>query len=222
MPGVNYRHSLRKRRGPKCRRRSFLPTFFLLFLFLFVFSYVNACVCLSSFLFLFFSLFLHSYSCWGLCGDQANGSPYEEREQQQKQGMENLRCERGAKRKKRMTAIKQTNSSHLSSTPAFRLCMWKLWKVHRAKKRERTKGGSKLGATSFPRDIWDVESTLQHVTRERTSFSFSRWMMRTPTTVPYKSCPYPIVDDEVDVGHQRQPIICSQINNAPIDMKNFL
>ena len=50
--GVNYRHSLRKRRGPKCRRRSFSLLFFV-------------CVCLSFFLFFPFIYFPILRSCWG-------------------------------------------------------------------------------------------------------------------------------------------------------------
>lgn len=177
---------------------------------------MSVCVCLSSFLFLSFYLFPYSYSCWELreeASAQANGSSYGRARTTTKTRDEESTRGDPEKKKKRMTAIKQANSSHLSSTRFgfffFRLCMWKLCGRYRENKKKRTKGGSKLRCASFPRDIWDVESTLQHVTRERTSFSFplddAPTNKRAPPPHP-KSCLY-CREDVVDVRHQRQPII---------------
>ena len=90
--GVNYRHSLRKRRGPKCGRRS---SSWLSSLFLVPF--------LSLFPFIYFSIL--SCCCCELLGS------VEEREQQQKQEKRGAKREKGWQPSNRPTAA----TSHLFS-----------------------------------------------------------------------------------------------------------
>ncbi len=110
--GVNYRHSLRKRRGPKCRRRSFSLLFFF------------SCVCLSFFLslfpFIYFPILRIAVGAaaaavqeaWPMAALGARGA----RTTTKTQGGKRKKKREKKEKKKRMTAIKQANSSqHLSS-----------------------------------------------------------------------------------------------------------
>lgn len=113
--GVNYRHSLRKRRGPKCRRRSFSLLFFL--------SCFSCAVCvfvflsLSLFPFIYFPILRLAVGAAALLYRRPGHNGSSRRKRSENNNKNTGRKKRKKKKKKRMTAIKQANSSssHLSS-----------------------------------------------------------------------------------------------------------
>ncbi len=85
-----------------------------------------------------------------------------------------------------MTAIKQANSSHLSSL-SLSFLVWNSpaegEPAQQQTERERERGRLLWSPVPLPRDIRDAESALQHVTRERTHRRIIFYSLMRPANV---------------------------------------